>query len=113
MEICNATIERVTLGFDRGTIPCAWVFLDYGGSGQGFGGFCLGGPFTHAFVFGILETLGVEKWEDLKGVSCRVEQDHGGVHRIGHFLKDKWFDPKEAFEAMKSEWANVEKEEVS
>ena len=39
--IKNAKIESTKLGFDRGTIMSCWLHLDYGGAGQGFGGYVL------------------------------------------------------------------------
>lgn len=93
-QIRNATITSTSLGNDeRG--PSFWVNLTYGGAGQGFGGYFLGGAFTHYVIMGILNTLEVDNWEDLKGTPVRVESDGGKVYRIGHYLKDKWFDPAE------------------
>lgn len=97
-KIRNATVSDTQLGFYDGvhSPPAAWVYLDFGGSGQGFGGRRLGGEYTHTFVYGVLLALEVESWEKLKGTPCRVDADHGCVYRIGHFLKDQWFDPSEA-----------------
>ena len=112
MECKNATISSVTIGFDRGTIPCAWVYLEYASGGQGFGGFHLGGPVAHTFIFGILDTLGVDKWEDLKGQACRVVGNDSGIVKIGHYLKDDWFEPKEEFKATMNKWVDATKQEV-
>lgn len=94
-ETRNAKITGTFLGREDHGIFTAWVYLDYGGSGQGFGGRCLGGKYTHEFIDGVLEALNVESWEKLKGVPCRAEADHAHVHRIGHYLEDRWFDPRE------------------
>ena len=46
----------------------------------------------------IMDTVGVDKWEDLKGNYCRVEYDeHGYVEKIGHIIKNKWFNVREFF----------------
>lgn len=90
-EIVNAKITSTKLGFDDHY--SFWLYLDYGGSGQGFGGYALGGKFTDYILRGILETLGVDTWEKLPGTSVRVDRDHGKIYRIGHYLKDDWFDP--------------------
>lgn len=108
-EIKNARIVRTTLGIeDHGILTCM-IHLDYGGSGQGFGGWCLDEPVRDnegnfkgrkgtaigmQFIQGVIETLKVEDWENLIGTLCRVECDHSHVYRIGHFIEDKWFDPK-------------------
>lgn len=96
------------LGYeDHGILTC-YLHLDYGGSGQGFGGYSLDEPIkdeegkflgrvptdaTGKWVKEILNVVGVEKWEDLKGKYIRVEADFNKIHRIGNLLEDKWFAP--------------------
>ena len=94
MEIKNAKITGTSLGNDdRG--PSFWVFVDYDAGGQGFGGYKLGGKFTDYVIMGILNAVGVDKWEDLKGKPIRVKGDNSKIQAIGHYLKDQWFDPSE------------------
>lgn len=94
MEIQNAKISGTSIGFDdRG--PSFWVHVDYGGAGQGFGGYRLGGAFTDYVLFGILKAVGVDLWENLKGKPVRVKIEDGTIKSIGHFLEDKWFTPSE------------------
>lgn len=95
MEIKNAKITGTMLGYeDHGILTCM-IDLDYGGSGQGFGGYQLSdGHDLHRHITQILKTVGVEKWEDLKGKYVRVVAEHSKVHRIGNLLEEKWFDPK-------------------
>ena len=91
----NAKIVSTMLGFEDHGIMTCYLYLDYDGSGQGFGGYALGGEFGIEFIKKILKTLEVDKWEDLAGTHCRAEAGHDKVHRIGHILKDQWFDPKD------------------
>lgn len=102
-EIKNATIESAEIDGDCHGLLSAWVYLDYGGAGQGFGGYVLYLPksFTHHelkshaghFIYRVLEVAGVEKWSDLKGKTVRVDADYSSVKGIGHIVKDDWFYP--------------------
>lgn len=105
--ITNAKIRSVSLGFeDHGILTC-WLNLDYGGSAQGFGGYGfshrpkdkhIGSPDLADYIIGILTTLDVDLWEKLPGTVVRVEKDSewgGVIKRIGHALKDQWFDPQD------------------
>lgn len=93
------------LGFeDHGIFTCM-IHLDYGGAGQGFGGYCLAGSndkdtdgnfpnnYGANFIKKILEVVGVEKWEDLVGKHVRVKAEHTKVLEIGNILEDEWFNP--------------------
>jgi hypothetical protein len=103
-EIKNARIDGTLLGYeDHGILTC-FLYLDYGGTSQGFGGYTLDEydetvkrriPTVYGmkFVTEILRVVGVDSWEKLKGQHIRVEADWQAVHRIGHLLKDVWFDP--------------------
>lgn len=43
----------------------------------------------------ILETVGVNKWEDLNDKFVRViGEEYGDIEGIGHITDDKWFYPK-------------------
>lgn len=113
-EIKNARISGTMLGWeDHGILTCM-VSLEYGGSGQGFGGYTfdepvreggefkgrIGTAYGMEFVARILKVVGVEKWEDLKGKYVRVDASHTKVHRIGHVIEDRWFDPETDLEAF-------------
>ncbi len=106
-EIKNAVIKSAVIDMgDRGLLT-AWLHLDYGGSGQGFGGYALYLPksFSHHsidscaghFLFRCMEVAGVEKWSDLPGKTVRVRATHTGVEAIGHIVKDDWFCPADDF----------------
>lgn len=94
-EIRNATIDGTSLGFDHHY--SFWIHLSYGEStGQGFGGYALGGKFTDYVLRGILSTIqDGGTWETLKGKPCRAKIEDGKIIAIGHYLDDKWFTPSE------------------
>lgn len=111
IETKNAIIESASLSTgDRGFLDC-WLTLDYGGSGQGFGGYVLYLPKSYShhelksvaghFIFRVLEIAGVESWDKLKGRTIRVKCEHSKVHAIGHIIRDDWFNPSEDFAALK------------
>lgn len=103
VEIRNARITSVSISNGDHGVLSAWVNLDYGDSGQCFGGYCLYNKnFPNAdmcgfFIDSILKVVGAPNWEDLKGQTVRVKAEHKKVHAIGNILKDAWFDPSEEF----------------
>ena len=110
-EIKNAIITSATIDTgDRGLLT-AWLYLDYGGSGQGFGGYALYLPKSYShhemespaghFIFRCMEIAGVEKWEDMKGKTIRVRCNHSSVEAIGHIVKEDWFNPAKDFHNIK------------
>jgi hypothetical protein len=98
----NAKISGTMLGVeDHGILTCM-VHLDYGGAGQGFGGYAFdewdekkkerfGVSFGMEAIRRILDVTGVTRWEDLPGTHVRAVAEHMKVHKIGHILEDKWF----------------------
>lgn len=112
IETRNAVITSATIANDDHGLLSAWVFLDYGGGGQGFGGYVLYLPdsFAHAtnqknyaghFIWRVMAVAGVSEWRQLAGKTVRVRCEHSKVHAIGHIVKDDWFDPTADFAAMK------------
>jgi hypothetical protein len=112
IEIKNAVIESAILTKgDRGFLDC-WLMLDYGGTGQGFGGYALYLPksFDHHklesvaghHIFRIMEIAGVDTWDKLKGKTIRVKTEgySGPVKAIGHIVKDDWFNPAEDYAVL-------------
>jgi hypothetical protein len=111
----NARIASTTLGIEDHGIMTFFVHLEWPGAGQGCGGFALDrpknpndysaervghGPAIVA-IRKILETVGVDNWEDLKGKLIRAKVDRLGSSRtpiIGNILEDRWFDLKEFME---------------
>ena len=109
-ETVNAIIKSACITFeDHGVLSC-WLSLDYGGSGQGFGGYTLYLPkdWTHHkimspaghFLFRCMEVAGVVRWDQLEGKTIRVKQNNMGVKAIGHIVKEDWFCPSEDFKEM-------------
>ena len=62
----------------------------------------------------IMDTVGVEKWEDLEGQYMRIESEGWGstIHKIGNLIEDKWFDLKEFFSTDKGEFVYEYKESL-
>jgi hypothetical protein len=114
--IKNAVIESATITSDDHGLLSAWLQLNYGGSGQGFGGFALYLPksFKHHtllspaghYIWRVMEVAEVTEWSKLPGKTIRVktdsERDFGGrIVAVGHIVKDDWFDPEKDFEAAR------------
>lgn len=113
MQIVNAKIDSTMLGMEDHGIMSCMIGLDYGGSHQGFGGYVFDEPLKNSqgdnqsrrgtaygceFVRRVLEVVGVETWEKLKGQHVRVKREDGwggSIIAIGNILKDDWFDPKD------------------
>jgi hypothetical protein len=105
-EIKNAKIDGTSLGIQDHGIFTFSISLDYGGSGQSFGGFVLddkpddtgkrrGSAFGCDAILQVLRVVGVDRWEDLVGKSVRAEARHDKVKRLGNYLSDDWLDLKE------------------
>ncbi len=87
----NAKIVKTTLGMDCGVLTCT-LRLEQGSDSQGFSGN------GSAFIQKVLETVGVNWWEDLVGQYVRVDGENAGeIYGIGHITEDRWFYPKLAF----------------
>lgn len=113
IETKNALIERATITNDDHGLLSARLSLDYGESGQGFGGYALYLPkdFSHStnqknyaghFIWRVMEIAGVDEWSKLPGKTIRVKCEHFKVHAIGHIVKDDWFCPTDDFKAMRT-----------
>jgi hypothetical protein len=108
-EITNAKITSVSISMaDYNCLTFKIIVEDYIGFGA-IGGFKNGTGMLDAkywegngsalvAMMKIMDTVGVEKWEHLKGNYCRVEYDESGhVEKIGHIIKNKWFNVREFF----------------
>lgn len=110
--IKNALITNVDLSMaDHGCLTLAMT-LEGGGWGVVYGGYCLGKGYLGAdddffdgsasgmeYLIRIMDTVGVEKFQDLKGKYVRVATKGRGssVKIIGNIIKDKWFDAETFF----------------
>lgn len=116
-SIENALITNVGLSMaDHGCLTLAMT-LEGGDWGVVYGGYCLGKGYLGAdddffsgsaagmeYLIRIMDTVGVERFQDLKGKYVRVATKGWGssVKIIGNIIKDKWFDT-ETFFADKKE----------
>lgn len=110
-EILNAKITSVSLTMADHCCLTYYLGLDMGGTKCSYGGLCIGhgylgadefegSPYGLEAMMRIMDTVGVDRWEDMKGKYCRVVSDGWGsvVHTIGHIIEDKWFDQRKFFE---------------
>ena len=107
-EILNAKIEDVSLTMaDHGVLT---FYITVVGSSWGcsLGGYVIGKGYLDAddgnfqsdnglglvAMMRIMNVVGVDKWESLKGKYCRVESEGWGgrIHKIGNIINEKWFD---------------------
>ena len=110
-SIENALITNVDLSMaDHGCLTLAMT-LEGGGWGVVYGGYCLGKGYLGAdddffdgsaagmeYLIRIMDTVGVEKFQDLRGEYVRVATKRGDpVKIIGNIIKDKWFDAETFF----------------
>lgn len=103
VETKNAVITSASIVMDDHGLLTAWLMLDYGGAGQGFGGWALylPKPFRHHklmsaaghFIWRAMEIAGVERWDQMQGKTVRVRASHDKIQAIGHIVKDDWFEP--------------------
>lgn len=110
-ETKNACITNVSLSMaDHGCLTF-YITLAGGGWGCNFGGYCIGSGYLGADNFTasakgleclmrIMDTVGVERWEDMQGKYIRIVDNGWGstITKIGHITDDKWFDIKDFFE---------------
>lgn len=126
MEIKNALITNISLTMSDYCCLTFWVTVEGSGWGCSLGGYKIASGMLGAKIedfkaetgngliamMRIMDVVGVEKWEDLKGKYCRVKLGEWGstVSCIGNILKDKWFDIKEFFEEKVKEKEIKDKE---
>lgn len=111
-SIENALITNVDISMaDHGCLTLA-MMLEGSGWGVVYGGYCLGKGYLGAdddffdgsaagmeYLMRIMDTVGVEKFQDLKGKYVRVAAKGWGnsVKIIGNIINDKWFDAETFF----------------
>lgn len=110
MEIRNAKITSTMFGREDHGILTFMVFVEFGGSGCGIGGYAIDqydrGTEKRVFsangleaISKILEIVGVDKWEDLPNKYIRIKDNGWGstIDEIGNLMEDKWFNIREFF----------------
>ena len=111
-EIENALITKVDLSMaDHGCFTLA-LTLEGDSWGAVYGGYALGSGYLGAdddyfkgsaagmeYLMRIMDTVGVERFQDLKGKYVRVAtKGRGGpIKIIGNIIKDQWFDAETFF----------------
>ncbi len=97
IEIVNAKIINVFVGIEDHGILTSDIQLEGDGWGQSFGGYCLSGITMSIWIKGILDVFEITDWNQLKGMVCRIKSNDEKIVEIGNIIKDKWFNPEEAF----------------
>ena len=101
----NALITSVDLSMADHGVLCLEMGLDGGGWGCVFGGHVIGKGYLGAkkfegspkgieYIMEIMNVVGVERFNDMKGKYIRVATEGCGstVKIIGNIIEDKWFD---------------------
>lgn len=109
-KIQNARITGADLSMaDHGCLTFSMP-IQVNGWACAYGGYCLGHGYLGAeefdgsgngleYLMRIMDTVGVERLQDLQGKYIRVATKGWGdvVKIIGNVIKDKWFDPESFF----------------
>ena len=111
VEIINMKITNTYLTMRNHGVLTFNLTLEGSGYGVVYGGWVIGHGYLGAKEFlgsakgtealmRIMDTVGVERWEDLPGKYVRVVSDGWGstITKIGNIIDDKWFDAKEFFD---------------
>lgn len=111
-ELLNAEVRNVSLNMkDHGCLTLS-ITLKGAGWGVVYGGYCLGKGYLGAdddyfngfakgmeAIMRIMDVVGVEALEDMKGKYVRIANKGWGssVKIIGNVISDKWFDYESFF----------------
>lgn len=112
-KIENAQIARTFLGVEDHGMMSFSLYMQGEGWGQSFGNISLDGfnrqlnkreGWANGFVLvrSILEAVGVQSWEDLKGKYCRIKREEGMIVAVGHVMNNKWADTRDFIEKTKA-----------
>ena len=116
-EIKNVKIKKVSLTMADHVCLTFYLLLEGDGWEISYGGYCIGHGFLDSDSFiaenggglvammRIMDTVGVERWEDLKDKYIRVVDEGWGspIKKIGNIIEDKWFDIDEFFKNYNKE----------
>lgn len=105
IEIKNAIIKSYSIDIERDFVVI-WLNLDYGGTGQSFGGYCLYNlnrpkqDLTGLFLLNCMKIAEVYEINKIIDKPIRVKATSSKVLEIGNFLKDIWFNPEQEFKKI-------------
>lgn len=111
MKIENAKITGTSISMaDHGCLSI-WLHVEGKGWGCGIGGWANGIGYLGSknwkgngsaivAMMKIMDVVGVERWEDLKGKYIRVKSEGWGgtIDEIGNLIDDKWFNLRSFYE---------------
>ena len=111
MEIRNAKITKTMLGRENHGIFTFMIHIEFGCSGCAVGCYALDEYDTETqtrvfkaesmeIIAKILDVVGVDTWEDLKGQYIRIKDNGWGstVNEIGNLMEEKWINIRQFFE---------------
>ena len=115
MDILNVKITNTSITMENHGILTFYITVEGAGMSVLLGGYKIGEGYLGAKAFFavdgvgleaimyIMNVVGVDKWEDLKGKYCRIKTNGWGstVNAIGNIIEDKWFDIKNFFTSYK------------
>ena len=90
-QIFNGEIVDTFLGVEDHGILTSYVFVQFGGSHQGYGGYGLDNRYCAAWIKGVCRAVGVDNWKDLKGKYVRIQREDGRIICIGHIVEERWY----------------------
>jgi hypothetical protein len=100
LETTLARITNASLGYEDHGLLTSFLMLEYaetgariGGTGQGFGGYSLGGKYTNRWVMGVLDATGAKDWSEVKGKLVWATHTWTKVHSITGIDTGSTFDP--------------------
>lgn len=111
-KIENAKITNVDLSMENHGCMTLSMVLEGASWGCVYGGYCIGKGYLDAdpdtfeangsgmvYLMRIMDTVGVERFNSLKGMYVRVATKHisDSVKIIGNIIRDKWFDSEQFF----------------
>ena len=114
MKIVNAQITNTFLGIDDHRVMTFYIYIRLQGGSCGIGGYSLQEyneqqeKITYSdkgldAIKQILDVVGVDSWEELKGKYIRVKDNGWGesIDEIGNLIENKWFNLRKFFQEKK------------
>jgi hypothetical protein len=81
-EIELGKITKVSLEIEDHGILTFWLHFDFGGSGQGFGGYAIENELGAKALRKIMEAVDVDAWEKIPGHEMYVHRENGIIRAI-------------------------------